>query len=168
MCTPKWLRVLRTSRSRSGRRGNNPTHRNPRNAIRFMSISWLRPDVAPSFPALAPCFTRVGIRRTPLPKRCPKIAAPRLPSTPRAIGPPSDLPRPLDKAPRNRASHDGQARRCRYGAVTPRHNTAQSVLYRLPIIIVGELASARGRYGGFGSQICLLAVRREECVGNKM
>ena len=54
----------------------------------------------------------------------------------------------------------------RYGQRSPRLNAAHIVMYRLRIIIAGEPAGARDKFGGFGSQICLLLHRLEACEEN--
>ena len=166
--TPMWLLVSRTPRPRPGTRQNRPTRGSLRDARCSKSISRLNANVAPSSAALAPCFSRVRIRRTPFPKGRPKLQRLAPLPTLRARGPPSDIPWLPDKGSRKRARRDEQTRKRLPGVVAPRLSTAQSVLYRFRFIIFGELAGARVRYEGFGPHICHLAGRREVCVGNAM
>ena len=64
---------------------------------------------------------------------------------------PSDIPRRLDKASRDRYWEDEQARQRRCGVSTHWLDAAQMAPYRLRIILAGGIAGAGDQYGVFGA-----------------
>ena len=88
------------------------------------------------------------------------------PFSPYCARSPQDLPWRLDKLSHNRAWEDEKARQKRFGQTSPCLNSAQMVVYRLRVIVAGDLAGAWDKFGGFGAQLCLLSSHLEACIEN--
>ena len=99
-------------------------------------------------------------------KELSEAAAAFPPYTPYCARAPQDLPWRLDKPSHTRAWEDEKARQKRFGQLPPCLNSAQMVLYRLRIIIAGDLAGAWDKHGGFSAQLRLLASHLEACIEN--
>lgn len=75
-----------------------------------------------------------------------------------------------DRATRNRARENGEAREGSFGTGKTRSISAHSVPRHLSVIVTGELVGARGNFSALGYQIhrlaCHLVARAEDLGGN--
>ena len=88
------------------------------------------------------------------------------PYSPFCVRSPMEVPWRIDSPAHARAWEDEKARQARYNQPNPCPNAAQAVLYRLRIIIAGDIAGAWEKFGGLGAQLGLLAYPLEACVEN--
>ena len=99
-------------------------------------------------------------------KELAEAAAAFPPFSPYCARSPQDLPWRLDKLSHTRAWEGEKARQKRFGQLSPCLNSAQMVVYRLRVIVAGDLAGAWDKFGGFGAQLCLLSNHLEACIEN--